>query len=84
MSLRDQIRGFVLQTFLFTDDPNELGDEESFLDRGIIDSTGVLELVMYLEDEFDLTVSDEELTPENFDSVARVSSFVRQKTPGRD
>jgi asparagine synthase (glutamine-hydrolysing) len=79
MEHTQRIRAFILDTFLFTDDPSALEDDDSFLDKGIIDSTGVLELVMFLEDELGIEVDDEELVPENLDSVERVSAFVRRK-----
>lgn len=75
-----RIRGFVLETFLLTDNGSELDDDASFLDMGIIDSTGILELVMFLEDELGVTVDDDELIPENLDSVNRVNAFVGRKS----
>jgi acyl carrier protein len=79
MDYTQRIRHFILDTFLFTDDASLLGDTDSFLDKGIIDSTGVLELVMFLEDELGIVVEDEELIPENLDSVNQVSAFVTRK-----
>ena len=73
-----RVREFLLQNYLITD-PEELGEEESFLERGILDSTSVLELVAYLESTFDIRVGVEELVPDNLDSIARVASFVRHK-----
>lgn len=72
-----RVRRFVVDNFLFGRD--ELRDEQSFLDSGIIDSTGVLELVAFLERNFGVAIGDEELTPENLDSVARITRFVRAK-----
>jgi acyl carrier protein len=57
-----------LESFLYTDDPEQLPIDASFLEEGIVDSTGVLELVMFAEDTFAITVEDEEIVPENFDS----------------
>lgn len=79
MDQTQRIRKFILDTFLFTDDPSALGDDDSFLDKGIIDSTGVLELVMFLEDELGIQVDDEELVPENLDSVNQLNAFVGRK-----
>lgn len=75
----ERLRKFILDTFLFTDDASALGNDDSFLDRGIIDSTGVLELVMFLEDELGIEVADEELVPENLDSIHRLDAFVTRK-----
>lgn len=82
MSIRDKIRSYVLDTYLFTDDESALADDDSFLDKGIIDSTGVLELVMFLQEEIGVEVEDEELVPENLDSVERLVAFVQRKAPG--
>ena len=79
MTDTQKIRSFILDTFLFTDDPTALADDESFLDRGIIDSTGVLELVMFLEEEFGVSVDDADLTPESLDSVRSVGAFLERK-----
>ena len=56
-----------------------LKDETSFLDEGIIDSTGILELVSFLEEEFSITIKDEELVPENLDSINNVVSYLEKK-----
>jgi acyl carrier protein len=80
MPIKKAIRDFVLTNFLFSDDPSRLQDDASFLEEGIIDSTGVLELVMFVEESFDLTVDDEDIIPENFDSVDGLTHYVLQKT----
>jgi len=79
MPYTDRIKSFILETFLFTDDPSVINDRESLLDRGVIDSTGVLELVMFLEEEFAISVRDDELIPDNLDSIERVNAFVKRK-----
>ena len=78
-AVRADIRRFVMTNFLFGDTPAELRDEDSFLDTGIIDSTGVLELVAFLEQQYGVQVSDAELIPENLDSVNQVAGYVRRK-----
>jgi acyl carrier protein len=75
MSPRDRLRQFIVDTF-FVD---RFSDDESFLRSGIIDSTGMMELVVFLEREFAIKVADKELVPENLDSLARVSAFVERK-----
>ena len=79
MSSAEKLRKYVLETYLFTTDDSALANNDSFLDRGIIDSTGILELVMYLEEEFGLTVADEELLPENLDSINNLVKFIQRK-----
>ena len=75
---KENIRAFVVENFLFGSDEN-LEDNTSFLDEGIIDSTGILELVSFLEDEFSIIVEDEELVPENLDSINNVTAYLVQK-----
>lgn len=80
MSIQTKIRDYILDTYLFTDDQSKLNNDDSFLETGIIDSTGVLELVMFLEEEFGIAVDDEDLIPENLDSVDRLCEFVARKS----
>ena len=78
-SLESALREFVVNNFLFGQDGAELTDDASLLELGIIDSTGVLELVSFLEGGYRLKVDDEELIPENLDSIANLARFVRRK-----
>ena len=75
---RDKIRDFIVENFLFGSDDG-LEDNISFLDEGIIDSTGILELVDFLEEEFGIAVEDEELVPENLDSIKNVTEYLERK-----
>ena len=74
-----KVRGFIFDNFLFDAQEDELGNDDSFLEQGIIDSTGVLELVEWLEDTFAFSVEDEELVPENLDSVNNLAAFIARK-----
>ena len=76
--VKSKIRIFIVENFLFGDD-NGLGDDTSFLEDGIIDSTGVLELVSFLEEEFSITVEDDELIPENLDSLNNIAAYLGKK-----
>jgi acyl carrier protein len=78
-TIEQDIRQFVIANFLFGEDNGSLKPDESFLETGIIDSTGVLELVAFLESTYGLRVRDNELTPDNLDSLDRVAAFVRRK-----
>ena len=75
----DAIRTFIFENFLFDADESALKNDASFLEQGIIDSTGVLELVEWLEDEFGFQINDEELIPENLDSVNLLAAFIQRK-----
>lgn len=79
MPAHTQIRQFILENFLYTNDESKLRDSDSFLERGIVDSTGILELLMFVEDTFGFEVADEEVLPDNFDSVERLTRYVDQK-----
>lgn len=81
--MRDKIRKFIIENFLFGSG-NGLGDDDSFLDKGIIDSTGVLELVAFLEEQCGIKVKDEELIPENLDSVNNLVTFIENKLGTRN
>ena len=76
----DKIRAFIFSNFLFDAEESALDNDTSFLEQGIIDSTGVLELVEWLEETFALKVDDEELIPGNLDSVNRLAHFIARKT----
>ena len=81
MDTRDQVRRFIQDNFYAAGLP-DLADDASLLDLGIIDSTGVLEVVTFLEETFGITVEDGEMLPENLDSVRNIVSFVARKAPG--
>lgn len=78
MALNQQIRDFVTSNF-YVPDPKSLEDRTSLLDQGIIDSTGVLEVIMFIESTFGVTVEDSEMLPENLDSIERIAAFVARK-----
>ena len=75
---KEKIKTFIVENFLFGSEDG-LKDETSFLEEGIIDSTGILELVTFLEEEFSIAVEDEELVPENLDSINNVTAFLEGK-----
>jgi acyl carrier protein len=78
MTKTDKIRSFIIDNFLFGDDRG-LKDDSSFLDEGIIDSTGIMQLVAFLGEEFSIVIDDDELVPENLDSINKVTAFIEKK-----
>ncbi len=78
--IEQKIRQFITDNFLFREDRASLTDSESLLEAGVIDSTGVLELIAVLETEFGFTVGDAEMVPENLDSISRIAGYVKGKT----
>ncbi|MDD1605631.1 MAG: acyl carrier protein [Methylococcaceae bacterium] len=77
--MKNTIRQYILSNLLFTDDESALQDSESFLDGGIIDSTGVMEIILFIEDTFGIKVNDDEMLPVNLDSVDNLVAFITRK-----
>ena len=80
MEVNAIIRQFIIENFLFEENPT-MKEDTSFLESGIIDSTGILELVSFLEEKFGISVADEELVPENLDSIGNVVAYLGRKKP---
>ena len=78
-SVEDMIREYITQNILFSSNGYPFEDDTSFLENGIIDSMNVMELVMFVEEKFHIKVKDEEIVPDNFDSIACLSSYVKSK-----
>ena len=79
IQINEKIRNFILENYLFGYDENELCNDSSFLQLGILDSTGIVELVAFVEDEFNIEVMDSEILPENLDSIDSISSYIYRK-----
>ena len=77
------VRRFIGENFLFRDDGDAIAHDASLLDAGIIDSTGVLELVCFLETTFGIEVQDDEMLPENLDSIHAIANYVERKLGSR-
>ncbi len=73
--LKETIKRFIIENFLFGEE-YELKDETSFLEEGIIDSTGVLELIEFIEEKFNIKIDDEDIIPENLDSLNNLEKFM--------
>ena len=73
-----EVRHYIIETFLFGQDDG-LADDSSFLEKGILDSTGVLELVAHLESAYGIKVNDDELLPDNLDSINAICDFLERK-----
>jgi acyl carrier protein len=76
-----ELRAFIVENFLFGDEsaPFAFSDDDSFQERGIVDSTGILELVCHLQERYAVDVADDELVPDNLDSLTKVARFVERK-----
>jgi len=78
IDIKEQIRAFVTSNF-YVADPTALEDATSLLDRGIIDSTGVLEVIFFIEENFGIKVEDSEMLPDNLESIERIAKFISSK-----
>jgi acyl carrier protein len=78
MTVQERVRGFVLESF-YVSDPAELTDEVSLIDSGIVDSTGMLEIILFLEGEYGFHVEDHETIPENLETLSRIAAYVDRK-----
>jgi acyl carrier protein len=79
MTIEQQLRQFVNETFMFGRGTDEIAEDDSFVERGVIDSTGVLELVNFLETQYQITLNDWDLVPANLDSFRNLTKFVERK-----
>jgi len=78
--VKKQVRIYILNNFLMGGDRDGLKDEDSFLEHRILDSTGFIELVTYIEQQFSVRVEDEEIIPENFDSLNNIAAYLQRKS----
>ncbi len=79
MSTRETLRQYILENCLFTQDGSRLNDADSFLSTGILDSTGILEIIMFLEETYGLKVEEAEMIPENLDSIDNLVAYIGRK-----
>jgi acyl carrier protein len=80
MTIVEQVREYVAENLMVSDNGYSLEDDTSFLEEGIVDSTGVLEMVMFVEEAFGIEVDDQDIVPDNFDSVSKLVAYVQSKT----
>ncbi len=78
--IKQSVKNYILENDLYGAGDDALSDEDSFLEKGIIDSTGIMEIVSYVEDEFNISVHDEEMIPENLDTINNLARFITKKT----
>lgn len=83
METKAEIKNFIAENYLFSSNGFNMDDEESFLEAGVVDSLGVLELVTFVEESFGITVPDDDVIPANFDSVDKLSAYIDRKKTGK-
>jgi len=79
MSEKAKIREFILENYMIGESEDALDNDDSFLDKGIVDSTGILEMVMFVEETYDMEVEDDEVIPDNFDSINKLCAYISKK-----
>ena len=77
--LKKELREYIVENFLFGDEETKFEDEESFMEKGILDSTGILDVILFIEENYGIKVEDDELVPENLDSINNLSKFISKK-----
>jgi acyl carrier protein len=82
MDIENKIRQFILKNLYYAED-NAIKTDDSFLETGVVDSMGVMELVAFVQSEFGLEVAQDEIVVENFDSIRKLTSFVKAKLDAR-
>jgi acyl carrier protein len=80
MTIEIQIKDYIAKNLLFSDNGFPYPEDTSFLEEGIVDSVGVMELVAFVEEKFGLKIDDMDVTPDNFDSVSKLAAFIRKKS----
>jgi acyl carrier protein len=75
-----EIKQFIAKNFLFSDDASVIREDQSLMNSGTLDSTGILELIMFVETRYNVKVADDEMLPENFDSVNAIAAYIARKT----
>jgi acyl carrier protein len=83
MEIQKTLTDFIITNFLFGNSEKKPGDEESLIENGIIDSTGILELIQFLESTFEMHIEDKDILPSNLGSIANLTRFVTEKTAAR-
>lgn len=79
VAVKDVLRKFIEENFLPSAGLDTFDDDDSFMEKGIVDSTGVLELLEFVEEQFDIRVEDEEVIPDNLDALNKLTSFINRK-----
>ncbi|NKQ35879.1 MAG: acyl carrier protein [Chloroflexi bacterium] len=79
MDTKTQIKQYIAENYLFSNNGFNLDDDESFLEAGIVDSLGVVELVSFVEETYDMEVPDDDIVPDNFDSVNNLTTYITSK-----
>lgn len=78
-NIKESVKNYIIENFLFGDTDTVINDDDSFMETGILDSTGILELIIFLESAFDIKLEDDEILPGNLDSLNLLETFIQKK-----
>lgn len=76
---RTELKEFIIDSFMFGQKDQTFSDSDSFMEKGIVDSTGILELTSFVEEKYEIVIEDDEMTPDNLDSIDNLVQFVSKK-----
>ena len=82
MEIQQRVKQFIIENF-YVSDAAALTDDASLISTGVVDSTGMLEVITFLENEYGVAIEDKEMTPENLETIGRIAKFVIQKQAAR-
>jgi len=78
-NIKQELREYIVDNFLFGDNETSLADDASFMENGILDSTGILDVILFIEEKYSIKVEDDETLPENLDSLNNLEKFITAK-----
>jgi acyl carrier protein len=79
-NIKTTIRKYIVENFLFGDSSVSFTDQESFMEKGILDSTGILDMILFIEKTYNIKIEDDEITPDNLDSLVHMEKFIQKKS----
>jgi len=79
MSIEEKVKNFISENILFSDIGYPFNENDSFLEKGVVDSMNVMEIVAFVEDTFGVNISDSDIVPSNFDSISNITKFIEKK-----
>jgi acyl carrier protein len=80
MTTEQQLKEYISSNLLFSENGYPYPDDASFLEEGIVDSVGIMELVAFIEENMNVSVEDQEITPDNFDSITKLAAYIQRKS----
>ena len=79
VDIKQGVREYIINNFLFGDEDNSFNDDDSFMENSILDSTGILDIILFIEEKYGIKIEDNEILPENLDSLNNLEKFIKTK-----